>query len=131
MESVSDADVDGDQRPAKHARLADDLLSLPEPNWDDAQLRAWARAAVRERVTGVMLEELQMDMIQCEACGSGDDEHVLVLCDICSRGFHTYCLVPALQSVPEGARVSCLLLLLSLPPHRRLDVPCLYGPQRH
>ncbi|ETO28256.1 hypothetical protein RFI_08878 [Reticulomyxa filosa] len=33
-----------------------------------------------------------MDDIKCDRCGSGMDEHLLLLCDGCNRGFHTYCL---------------------------------------
>eukprot|EP00899_Mesostigma_viride_P009889 jgi/Mesvir1/18901/Mv18898-RA.1 len=38
--------------------------------------------------------------IKCQKCGRGDHEDVMLLCDGCNRGFHTYCLVPRLASVP-------------------------------
>ena len=38
----------------------------------------------------------------CEACGEGDDEPRLILCDGCDGGWHTYCLRPKLPSVPRG-----------------------------
>ncbi|CAA7399812.1 unnamed protein product [Spirodela intermedia] len=41
--------------------------------------------------------------ICCEECGSGHAGEVLLLCDKCDRGFHTFCLRPILASVPNGA----------------------------
>ena len=38
----------------------------------------------------------------CEVCRYPHNEHIMLLCDSCGRGFHTYCLVPPLESVPEG-----------------------------
>ena len=38
----------------------------------------------------------------CESCKLISDEHVMLLCDSCSRGWHTYCLQPPLDSVPAG-----------------------------
>lgn len=41
-----------------------------------------------------------LDHLTCEVCGSGTDDHELMLCDGCDRGFHTYCL--GLDGVPPG-----------------------------
>ncbi|XP_078440086.1 TRITHORAX-RELATED PROTEIN 6 isoform X2 [Wolffia australiana] len=41
--------------------------------------------------------------IYCEECGLGDSDEVLLLCDKCNRGFHTFCLRPILPSVPNGS----------------------------
>lgn len=38
----------------------------------------------------------------CETCQLIDDEHVMLLCDSCNRGWHTYCLTPPLSAVPKG-----------------------------
>jgi hypothetical protein len=35
-----------------------------------------------------------------QVCGSGQDEHCLLLCDACNRGYHTYCC--SLPHIPEG-----------------------------
>ena len=40
--------------------------------------------------------------IMCQACNKGDEEHVLLICESCEAGFHTFCLYPALESVPPG-----------------------------
>jgi hypothetical protein len=41
-------------------------------------------------------------MYFCEACGRGDDESRLLLCDSCDDAYHTYCLLPPLPEVPKG-----------------------------
>eukprot|EP00775_Hariotina_reticulata_P015025 gene15025-biopygen632 len=35
-------------------------------------------------------------------CGTDEQEDKLLLCDLCTLGFHTFCLRPALTSVPGG-----------------------------
>ena len=51
-------------------------------------------------------ESLQLGKVpidfHCQQCGFPDDEKLLLLCDRCNRGWHTYCLEPKLASVPEG-----------------------------
>jgi len=38
----------------------------------------------------------------CMVCYHGKDTHVLLLCDNCDDAYHTYCLKPPLEKVPEG-----------------------------
>ena len=38
----------------------------------------------------------------CQLCHHARDEDKLLLCDSCDRGFHMYCLKPALTHVPRG-----------------------------
>jgi hypothetical protein len=38
----------------------------------------------------------------CEVCGSGHDEHLLLLCDACDLPYHAGCLAPPLDTVPDG-----------------------------
>ncbi|RHY13328.1 hypothetical protein DYB36_000729 [Aphanomyces astaci] len=48
----------------------------------------------------------------CEFCGRchQEDEAKLLVCDVCERGFHTFCLKPKLRDVPSGGFVcgSCI-----------------------
>ena len=47
----------------------------------------------------------KVENMPCEICGSNDavyDDEFL-LCDNCNRGFHTFCLDPPLEKIPEGA----------------------------
>ncbi|KTF77524.1 hypothetical protein cypCar_00043639, partial [Cyprinus carpio] len=39
----------------------------------------------------------------CEACGQASDPGRLLLCDNCDISYHTYCLDPPLQNVPNGS----------------------------
>jgi len=38
----------------------------------------------------------------CQMCRKGDNEELLLLCDGCDRGYHTYCCMPKLSAIPEG-----------------------------
>ncbi|XP_064471785.1 bromodomain adjacent to zinc finger domain protein 2B-like isoform X2 [Ornithodoros turicata] len=38
----------------------------------------------------------------CQFCHSGDNEEMLLLCDGCDKGYHTYCFKPKMDNIPEG-----------------------------
>lgn len=38
----------------------------------------------------------------CQVCGESKDEDKTLICDLCDRGFHMYCMNPKLKSVPAG-----------------------------
>ena len=40
--------------------------------------------------------------IACIACGRDDEDHKMLLCDGCDKGYHTHCLVPKLSVVPDA-----------------------------
>ena len=40
--------------------------------------------------------------IVCEVCHMDVDEHLVLICDNCDRGYHMYCVRPVIVSVPEG-----------------------------
>ena len=42
------------------------------------------------------------DAVHCEVCESRKDAAVMLLCDTCNRGFHTWCLPTPLAEVPVG-----------------------------
>uniref|UniRef100_A0AAY4BQ94 [histone H3]-trimethyl-L-lysine(4) demethylase n=1 Tax=Denticeps clupeoides TaxID=299321 RepID=A0AAY4BQ94_9TELE len=44
----------------------------------------------------------EIDLYMCLACGRGDEEDRLLLCDGCDDSYHTFCLIPPLQDVPKG-----------------------------
>ncbi|GAC94117.1 potential transcription factor [Pseudozyma hubeiensis SY62] len=50
------------------------------------------------RVQAANGQEEQM----CEICLRGEDGPSMLLCDECNRGYHMYCLQPALTSVPKS-----------------------------
>lgn len=38
----------------------------------------------------------------CQICRKGDNEELLLLCDGCDKGCHTYCHKPKITAIPEG-----------------------------
>jgi hypothetical protein len=40
--------------------------------------------------------------LACEVCNFPDDEHLMLLCDFCNLGWHTYCLDPPLDHLPPA-----------------------------
>lgn len=43
----------------------------------------------------------------CEICGGSDREDRILLCDGCDRGYHTYCLNPPLENIPDEDEWYC------------------------
>jgi hypothetical protein len=37
----------------------------------------------------------------CTECGSGDNDEQMLLCDLCDKGYHIFCLDPPLKSIPK------------------------------
>lgn len=48
-----------------------------------------------------------LDFTFCEICSGGMHEELLLICDQCDKGFHTYCLTPPLDSVPTSEQWFC------------------------
>jgi hypothetical protein len=48
------------------------------------------------------LSEAPIGDIACQLCGSTQDEAVMIICDWCATGWHTFCLEPPLADVPAG-----------------------------
>uniref|UniRef100_A0A3Q1BKR6 Bromodomain adjacent to zinc finger domain 2B n=1 Tax=Amphiprion ocellaris TaxID=80972 RepID=A0A3Q1BKR6_AMPOC len=40
--------------------------------------------------------------VHCQLCQKGDNEDLLLLCDGCDKGCHTYCHKPKITTVPDG-----------------------------
>jgi hypothetical protein len=49
-------------------------------------------------------EDMDVESIMCTACGGGEDEDQILLCDTkgCENAYHMYCLKVPLTMVPEG-----------------------------
>ncbi|XP_051974150.1 lysine-specific demethylase 5A-like [Xyrauchen texanus] len=58
--------------------------------------------ALKMRPCKEILEVNYIDMYMCMACGQGNEEERLLLCDGCDDSYHTFCLIPPLQDVPKG-----------------------------
>ncbi|XP_952764.1 uncharacterized protein TA07395 [Theileria annulata] len=50
----------------------------------------------------------------CQICGNDDNWNQQLLCDICDKGYHTYCLNPPLTTIPETSWY-CQLCLSNRP----------------
>jgi len=58
--------------------------------------------------------------IRCVVCASDLDEHIMLLCDSCDRGFHTSCL--GLRHIPEVEHWYCCECLVMQPSSVQSDV---------
>lgn len=38
----------------------------------------------------------------CDICGIDKDDNLIIICDECHTGFHTYCLRPVMVNIPKG-----------------------------
>jgi len=57
---------------------------------------------IGKRLSGNLDYNEHLDLKLCEICELGHNEDEMILCDHCDKGFHIYCLKPALPDVPEG-----------------------------
>ena len=79
---------------------------LPPPPSSSAAAQ-FGNDANPPRVTGGLHQRLQpqpaVEDQQCRGCRGHGMGHLMLLCDGCDAGWHTYCLTPPLGGVPEGA----------------------------
>ncbi|XP_058248969.1 bromodomain adjacent to zinc finger domain protein 2B isoform X3 [Hemibagrus wyckioides] len=76
-------------------------------------MKLW-RKALHEVRSGaqlsICLQQLQRSIawersimkVYCQLCQKGDNEELLLLCDGCDKGCHTYCHNPQITTIPEG-----------------------------
>ncbi|XP_065493424.1 bromodomain adjacent to zinc finger domain protein 2B isoform X3 [Caloenas nicobarica] len=76
-------------------------------------LRVWRRALSEARSAAqvaLCIQQLQKSIaweksimkVYCQICRKGDNEELLLLCDGCDKGCHTYCHRPRISSIPDG-----------------------------
>ncbi|GMH43992.1 hypothetical protein BSKO_11926 [Bryopsis sp. KO-2023] len=93
-------------------------------------------ARARQVCTQELTFELDVDAISCEVCLDGGDEHILLLCEGCHRGFHTRCV--GLEEVPDDDYycVDCVASLdaegpsSAVPPPQGPSAPLAPSPSR-
>ena len=58
---------------------------------------------VKDKTRGVKLnfEYDPLAKYMCQNCGKGDAEEQMLLCDGCDDSYHTFCLLPPLQEIPQ------------------------------
>ena len=45
---------------------------------------------------------IRTDQVHCQICGSKKNAKLMLLCDVCNKGFHTFCIPMPLPRVPLG-----------------------------
>ncbi|KAA0721560.1 Lysine-specific demethylase 5A [Triplophysa tibetana] len=86
-----------------HACYSSEVLCLDDDSFIRKQKYLKAQAfALKMRPRKEMLQVNYIDLYMCMACGRGDEEERLLLCDGCDDSYHTFCLIPPLQDVPKG-----------------------------
>ncbi|KAL2087577.1 hypothetical protein ACEWY4_016405 [Coilia grayii] len=76
-------------------------------------LKLWRKALSEVRSSSQLamcLQQLQKSIawersimkVYCQICRKGDNEDLLLLCDGCDKGCHTYCHKPKIFTIPEG-----------------------------
>ncbi|NWU83624.1 BAZ2B protein, partial [Onychorhynchus coronatus] len=76
-------------------------------------LRMWRRALSEARSAAqvaLCIQQLQKSIaweksimkVYCQICRKGDNEELLLLCDGCDKGCHTYCHRPKISTIPDG-----------------------------
>uniref|UniRef100_A0A3B4XZY5 Bromodomain adjacent to zinc finger domain 2B n=1 Tax=Seriola lalandi dorsalis TaxID=1841481 RepID=A0A3B4XZY5_SERLL len=76
-------------------------------------MRLWRKALGEVRSSAQLslcIQQLQKSIawersimkVHCHICQKGDNEELLLLCDGCDKGCHTYCHKPKITTVPDG-----------------------------
>uniref|UniRef100_A0A668AEE3 Bromodomain adjacent to zinc finger domain 2B n=1 Tax=Myripristis murdjan TaxID=586833 RepID=A0A668AEE3_9TELE len=76
-------------------------------------MRLWRKALSEVRSAAQLslcIQQLQKSIawersimkVYCQLCRKGDNEELLLLCDGCDKGCHTYCHKPKITTIPEG-----------------------------
>ncbi|XP_038576345.1 bromodomain adjacent to zinc finger domain protein 2B-like isoform X2 [Micropterus salmoides] len=76
-------------------------------------MRLWRKALCEVRSSAQLslcIQQLQKSIawersimkVHCQLCQKGDNEELLLLCDGCDKGCHTYCHKPKITTVPDG-----------------------------
>ncbi|XP_018408655.1 PREDICTED: bromodomain adjacent to zinc finger domain protein 2B isoform X7 [Nanorana parkeri] len=76
-------------------------------------LKIWRKALSEARnaaQVSLCIQQLQKSIaweksimkVYCQICRKGDNEELLLLCDGCDKGCHTYCHRPKITVIPEG-----------------------------
>ncbi|XP_075685453.1 bromodomain adjacent to zinc finger domain protein 2B isoform X15 [Rhinoderma darwinii] len=96
-------------------RLTDLERNIERRTEDDIApgLKIWRTALCEARSAAQLslcIQQLQKSIaweksimkVYCQICRKGDNEELLLLCDGCDKGCHTYCHRPKITAIPEG-----------------------------
>jgi transposase InsO family protein len=97
--------LDRDSGPARPSfYLSQDALQQEERQelWDDETGEYPMELYLYEGEDELEVSDSVPSDLPCKRCGSPNADHLLVLCDNCGEGEHTYCMQPPLKKVPQG-----------------------------
>ncbi|XP_055966084.1 bromodomain adjacent to zinc finger domain protein 2B isoform X12 [Sorex fumeus] len=124
-----DGEFTGEEESSEHAleRKSDNPLDIAVTRLADLErnierrieediapgLRVWRRALSEARSAAqvaLCIQQLQKSIaweksimkVYCQICRKGDNEELLLLCDGCDKGCHTYCHRPKITTIPDG-----------------------------
>ncbi|KAG8559876.1 hypothetical protein GDO81_017480 [Engystomops pustulosus] len=96
-------------------RLTDLERNIERRTEDDIApgLKVWRKALSEARSAAqvaLCIQQLQKSIaweksimkVYCQICRKGDNEELLLLCDGCDKGCHTYCHRPKITAIPDG-----------------------------
>ncbi|XP_041806612.1 bromodomain adjacent to zinc finger domain protein 2B isoform X3 [Chelmon rostratus] len=96
-------------------RLAELERNIERSSEEEAApgMRLWHKALSEVRSSAQLslcIQQLQKSIawersimkVHCQLCQKGDNEELLLLCDGCDKGCHTYCHKPKITTVPDG-----------------------------
>ncbi|XP_018408654.1 PREDICTED: bromodomain adjacent to zinc finger domain protein 2B isoform X6 [Nanorana parkeri] len=119
--------ADGGANPCTLERRSDNPLDIAVTRLTDLErnierraeddiapgLKIWRKALSEARnaaQVSLCIQQLQKSIaweksimkVYCQICRKGDNEELLLLCDGCDKGCHTYCHRPKITVIPEG-----------------------------
>ena len=99
----------------KDARNSRWLLKNMKQQLESGCLDRWQSSLATQSLTGLSQLAVYMSTLDrsilwpksvlnasCRLCNKADDAHLMLLCDGCDCGHHTYCLNPPMEDIPDG-----------------------------
>uniref|UniRef100_A0A8C9ZYP5 Bromodomain adjacent to zinc finger domain 2B n=1 Tax=Sander lucioperca TaxID=283035 RepID=A0A8C9ZYP5_SANLU len=96
-------------------RLDNVTVPAPAPSEEEVApgMKLWRKALGEVRSSAQLslcIQQLEKSIawersimkVHCQLCQKGDNEELLLLCDGCDKGCHTYCQKPKITTVPDG-----------------------------
>jgi len=66
------------------------------------QIKPSSKRSASRSAPGAVKVPHNINTLVCELCGGGHHEEKIILCDVCDRGCHMFCLDPPMSAVPRG-----------------------------
>ncbi|KAL9966066.1 hypothetical protein ACROYT_G024079 [Oculina patagonica] len=96
---------DGQPKEAEKMEVGEEMMTPALKIWRNAVVTSQSASQLSMclfMLYDCVAWEKSIMKVFCQICRKGDNEELLLLCDGCDRGYHTYCCTPKLSSIPEG-----------------------------